>query len=185
MLTGLLRLNGSKTLKLKTALVAGVAAICFAASAAGAVTYTYVGSWAPSDGPTWTSNPLAYSGVGAAAMLFGGSASDYAISTIDSNASNINFMANYEVIGVGSAVFGDHYFRGVEGTAHYQDVYIGDPALDTVSSYVSDFGNRNVNYAFTISGVGAVPEAATWTMLIAGFGLTGAVMRRRRAAMAA
>lgn len=31
----------------------------------------------------------------------------------------------------------------------------------------------------------AVPEAATWVMLIAGFGLTGAVMRRRRTAFAA
>jgi hypothetical protein len=30
-----------------------------------------------------------------------------------------------------------------------------------------------------------VPEAATWVMLIAGFGLTGVVMRRRRTALAA
>ncbi len=31
-----------------------------------------------------------------------------------------------------------------------------------------------------ITGVGAVPEPASWAMLIAGFGLTGAVLRRRR-----
>jgi hypothetical protein len=31
----------------------------------------------------------------------------------------------------------------------------------------------------------AVPEPASWAMLIAGFGLTGAVMRRRRMALAA
>jgi hypothetical protein len=30
----------------------------------------------------------------------------------------------------------------------------------------------------------AIPEPATWAMLIAGFGLTGAAMRRRRAAIA-
>jgi len=30
----------------------------------------------------------------------------------------------------------------------------------------------------------SVPEAATWAMLIAGFGLTGAAMRRRRVALA-
>jgi hypothetical protein len=32
---------------------------------------------------------------------------------------------------------------------------------------------------------GAVPEPASWAMLIAGFGLTGAAMRRRRVAVAA
>jgi hypothetical protein len=30
--------------------------------------------------------------------------------------------------------------------------------------------------------VAAIPEPASWAMLIAGFGLTGAVMRRRRQA---
>lgn len=33
-------------------------------------------------------------------------------------------------------------------------------------------------------GVGAVPEPASWAMLITGFGLTGATMRRRRSAAA-
>jgi hypothetical protein len=36
-------------------------------------------------------------------------------------------------------------------------------------------------YVFALS---AVPEPASWAMLIAGFGLTGAAMRRRRPAMA-
>ncbi len=40
--------------------------------------------------------------------------------------------------------------------------------------------------AFRVLGTaGSVPEAATWVMLIAGFGLTGATMRRRRATAAA
>jgi hypothetical protein len=34
-------------------------------------------------------------------------------------------------------------------------------------------------------GVGAVPEPASWTMLIAGFGLAGAAMRRSRRLAAA
>ncbi|OYU15929.1 MAG: hypothetical protein CFE37_03605 [Alphaproteobacteria bacterium PA4] len=34
-------------------------------------------------------------------------------------------------------------------------------------------------------GGGGVPEPASWAMLIAGFGLTGAAMRRRRGAGAA
>ena len=37
----------------------------------------------------------------------------------------------------------------------------------------------------TTQATGAVPEPASWAMLIAGFGLTGAAMRRRRTAVAA
>lgn len=35
--------------------------------------------------------------------------------------------------------------------------------------------------AAAFSGTPAVPEPASWAMLIAGFGLTGAALRRRRA----
>ena len=45
-----------------------------------------------------------------------------------------------------------------------------------------------VSGSFTFSSpsmVGGVPEASTWAMLIAGFGMTGAAMRRRKAAVAA
>jgi hypothetical protein len=36
----------------------------------------------------------------------------------------------------------------------------------------------------TFNSSGAVPEPATWTMMIAGFGLAGAALRRRRVAIA-
>ena len=36
-------------------------------------------------------------------------------------------------------------------------------------------------HGLTIGTTGAVPEPTSWAMLIAGFGLTGAVLRRRRA----
>ena len=49
-----------------------------------------------------------------------------------------------------------------------------------------DFNYHDETFVFTNVGVtGGVPEAATWTMLIAGFGLTGAAMRRRKATVAA
>jgi hypothetical protein len=35
-----------------------------------------------------------------------------------------------------------------------------------------------------VLGTGAVPEPASWAMLIAGFGLTGAAARRRRSMVA-
>jgi hypothetical protein len=51
------------------------------------------------------------------------------------------------------------------------------------------FQNEAFFYALDNVGVealvGGVPESATWAMLIAGFGLTGAAMRRRQAALAA
>ena len=49
-----------------------------------------------------------------------------------------------------------------------QNVYVGDGAV------IGDTPIPNPG----------VPEPATWAMLIAGFGLVGATMRRRRAAIA-
>ena len=44
-------------------------------------------------------------------------------------------------------------------------------------------GIQNVTYSFDDDRVGGIPEPASWVMLIAGFGLTGAAMRRRRHAV--
>jgi hypothetical protein len=51
-----------------------------------------------------------------------------------------------------------------------------------------DFDGRTANFAFDVlnvgvatgPGAGAVPEPATWGMMIAGFGMMGAAMRTRR-----
>lgn len=45
-----------------------------------------------------------------------------------------------------------------------------------------DFADNGGAYTITVAGV---PEAGTWAMLIGGFGLVGAVSRRRRYAVAA
>ena len=68
--------------------------------------------------------------------------------------------------------FADNYFRGTEGTTHYQDVYVGNSATDTISAYVNDFGTGGTNYAFRKDG-GGVPEPTSWALMISGFGLTG------------
>jgi hypothetical protein len=39
-----------------------------------------------------------------------------------------------------------------------------------------------VDYTFRVDRIGDVPEPASWVMLVAGFGLVGAIHRRRRAA---
>lgn len=50
------------------------------------------------------------------------------------------------------------------------------PSISGSFSFASDAGDGNP---------GGVPEPAAWAMLVTGFGLTGAAMRRRRTAVAA
>jgi PEP-CTERM motif len=63
--------------------------------------------------------------------------------------------------------FNQFAFRGIDGTDEFHGVR---------------FGGNYILLAATADGdaVGGVPEPASWAMLIAGFGLTGAAMRRRR-----
>ena len=71
--------------------------IPFAGSANAAL--MFVGYWdvADTNAPIWSDTPpdgpLAYTGQEAAAFLFGGSASEYSISTVDETVVNINNMA--------------------------------------------------------------------------------------------
>jgi hypothetical protein len=75
-------------------------------------------------------------------------------------------------------------------------VYIGDPnpnrdfflgfvdtdGFPSLSIFMPDYvAFRGLQFSTEpVAGVGGVPEPASWAMLIAGFGLTGAAMRRRR-----
>jgi hypothetical protein len=47
-----------------------------------------------------------------------------------------------------------------------------------------DVGIDNIEFAVSPFTPGAVPEPATWAMMIAGFGMAGAMMRRRAKAVA-
>ena len=59
--------------------------------------------------------------------------------------------------------------------------YINFEDLDTRD--FSDFNYSDLGFVFTnVSVVSSVPEPASWAMMIAGFGLAGAAMRRKRAA---
>lgn len=153
-------------------------------SVAAAASYVYVGSWSVGDGPAWPSNPPVYTGQQAAALLFGGAASDYAISTVDSNVANINFLTHVDgwgdsqyLFGVGTGVAQNYSLdtggAGYNSAPGYQSAY---------SAYVRDHsgaGDQNtLNYAFRIVK-GGVPEPAAWALMLAGFGLVGSAMRRR------
>lgn len=169
---------------MKKFLLAAVA-ICGLTGTANAAT-TFVGSWdvynaaAPmwSDGTYAPNGPLAYTGQEAAALLFGGVASDYVISTIDATVANINNKAWYDQIGVGGGLFAENYNN------KYLGQYYG-PSSNTIPGAASAFirdnlsGQGKINYAFRVT-TGAVPEPATWAMMIGGFGAVGASMRYRR-----
>jgi hypothetical protein len=165
----------------KLGMASAFAIAALTASAASATSYVYVGSWSPYNAaaPNWGDQPLAYTGQEAAALLFGGSAGDYAISTVDSSVANINNSAWYDVIGVGGNVFAQDYNNKYLGLYYgpvsgYNCCGAAYKDINAASAFVRDNFVTSVNYAFR-----AVPEPATWGMMIVGFGLVGAGMRRR------
>lgn len=165
---------------LKTVLAAAAATLALSAGAAHAVTYAFVGSWLIGDGPpAFPAAPAVLSGVETAALLFGGTAADYVISSVDSSVANIDFMARVDGFGPSSnfnAIVAQD-FKADVGAAGYGQ--IGD-----VSAYVKDHAPAGVdigrNYAFRVSG--AVPEPGAWGLMIVGFAASGVLLRRRRRA---
>jgi hypothetical protein len=164
---------------------AGMAAFGSTAPA-NATTYTYAGSWQVDQGPDWFTSfptgPLAYTGQEAAALLFGGTASHYVVSTVDNDPAHINFSAWYSIIGyAGGHILADDYNDKYLGL--YYGPPIGYPKDDPkapASAYIDDnaTGSEFRNFAFIASGV---PEPASWAMLLIGFGGIGFALRRQRA----
>ena len=176
-------------MQLKKILLGAAMAVSVSAMGANAAT-TFVGSWDVYNAaaPQWAGSPpngpLAYTAQEAAALLYGGVASDYVISTVDASVANINNMGWYDVIGFGGKQFAQSY------SSKYLGLYYGPTSgyacgaactIDTnaASAFVRDnlSGQNRINFAFRID---AVPEPATWALMITGFGLVGATLRRRR-----
>lgn len=83
-------------------------------------------------------------------------------------------LSDWSTSNAGAKVLG--FSTGV-GSGWSGGTFVG--AVDNVSFA---FGDTTQSYNFEVKG--SVPEPATWAMMIAGFGLAGGSLRRRRAAAA-
>ncbi len=91
----------------------------------------------------------------------------WGLADIDLNASSVFFDGNGDFQQFGLVFFGINY------------VYTNN----TVSIAEDNGGNLACNFCVSITsvtGAGSVPEPSAWALLITGFGLTGAILRRRR-----
>jgi len=137
------------------------------------LTLTYVGSWDlatldggfgnPSNPYIWYNNPQSYSGVEAAAKLFGGSASDYAISTVGTDPTQVNHLAFLDGYGNTQYLFSptSESYELQTGSSYSQPPSFSALVVDHAPSAQGSF----VNYAFRITitdtDVAVVPEPST------------------------
>jgi hypothetical protein len=165
---------------MKKMMLAAVALGAVSMSGAASAATTYVGSFQVDQGANWTTNPIVYSAAEAAALLFGGVASDYDISTAGNSVAAINNLGWYSTWGIGGGQQYNENFKVDLGAPGYNAPGGSNSA---VSAYVRDnaVGSTYTNYVFRLDRVaGAVPETSTWMMMLAGFGLAGGAMRYRR-----
>jgi hypothetical protein len=165
------------------ALLALVATLSFAGAANAAL--IFVGAWDVADlqAPLWDepfpTGPLAYTGQEAAALLFGGSPSDYTISTVDDTVANINYLAWYDVIGFGGAIFAQDYFNKYLGL-FYGPVDNFDGTINgSASAFVRDSLSQGVERNYAFREAFPVPEPSALSLLLVGLALVAAASRRR------
>lgn len=187
---------------MKKGLQAAVSVLAFCAmsgAASAATIYTYVGSWSlGSNGSIWTSNPAVYTGQQAAAFLFGGTAADYAISTMGIDNTMINFSAWLDGWGDSSTYAGsgtpaaqtyslDSTGLGYNGCS-IAATSCGSSAysaliLDHFYGYGGPNNDTYINYAFKITNTPSeVPVPAAGGLLVLAMGAMGAVRARRKSA---
>jgi len=131
-----------------------------APSDAATLGFTYVGSFNGSDGENWNSNPPCYSGQEAAALLFGGTPEEYAIS-VNPNTTDpgtITFTAWCCSWGEGWGIYPQDFMIDA-GDPGY-NVPIGGPA---VSAYVGDWwGDTMINYVWRVDN--PVVPVSNWAI---------------------
>ena len=126
------------------------------------MTYTYVGSFQTDAGPYWTTNPDVYSGIEAAALLFGGNSSDYAIST-NSNITDPTTITH-------TAWASTWGLSGCQEVAEDYSLDLGNPGYNdpggantATSSYVYDnCTSNNINHVWLVNHTPSNSFITTW-----------------------
>lgn len=94
---------------------------------------------------------------------------------------NVFLPGNWTTSGTAT---GDYTFNGV-GAGFSTPTFTYDPGtqVTTVSTFTTNYTNgENAGLDFTLFGASAaVPEPASWAVMILGLGMAGAAIRRRRA----
>ena len=165
-----------------------------ATAPAHAVTYNYVGQWAvgAASAPYWGDNPDVLSGQEAAALLFGGAASDYVISTVDNNPLNINFMAHLDgwddttyLTGAASQNYSLSSNGGGYDAYPSFSAYVYDHSCAVGGPYCAEGGGENaINFAFRIADA-ETPLPAALPLFATGLGALGLLGWRRKRKAAA
>jgi hypothetical protein len=151
---------------------------------------------------TWAGANKRMAGLWATAFDTLGDVSAYPILEFTSSDSNARFRG-YDVntglwmdMGLPSAFAYDSWYTlGITLSAGQVTYTVGNLSASVAAVDSVDLGNVILQGYNTPAGAGseiywdnlnaAVPEPATWAMMILGFGLAGATMRRRRVALAA
>ncbi|MBE0638135.1 MAG: hypothetical protein IH598_06435 [Bacteroidales bacterium] len=130
-------------------------------------TYTYIGFFDGLDGPYYWTNPPCYTGQEAAALLFGGVPSDYAISTNSStDPSTITFTAWMVTWGIpGWAEYAQDYKLDI-GNVGYDDPGVTGSAT---SAYIWDNPpppGSSINYVWRVSGGAPEVPVSNWALYL-------------------
>lgn len=164
--------------RLKTSSRIGAAlaavAILFCMAPRATAQLQFIGQWQVDSGPDWPTNPPVYSGQEAAALLFGGPASKYSISTLGTNPNLVDHQAWYSIWGVDGGTKAAESLHLDLGAPGYDDPGGTNSAW---SAYVKDhaIGPNYINYAFV-----RVPEPSAITLCgLGAIGLFSSARRRR------
>ena len=126
--------------------------------------YTYVGSFNVGDGPCWPSKPTTYSAVEAAALVFGGASSDYAIS-VDSNTTDQStithtaYLDGYANIQYYTTPAAEDFKQGSTYVPGSFSAYVKDNSDGTNLSCGYSIGITKTNYVWRVIAVTSPPTA--------------------------
>lgn len=129
---------------------------------------------------------IALSGAGTKTITFAAPVKDVYIAFTSWNGNTVQFDSPFTVVSQGAGYWGNGTFN-VNGSS---DGFFGNGEVHGVLKFAGTYTSLSFTdtgeywHGLTV-GVAAVPEPQSWAMMIAGFGLVGAAMRRRQSATVA